>query len=246
MFLIIQAECFSCSQPDLYAEIGDMGEMFLRAFPAHPHDMAVCNVSKGEKLPDSRRLSGAIITGSSAMVSDKIPWIDDVVRWTIDAISVRLPLLGVCFGHQLIAKALGGQVCVNTTGPEYGTIEVECTADSGTDPLFSHMPGRFLAQAAHFQTVSSLPPHAITLAKGTSGIQAARFDTNCWGVQFHPEFTKSDIDAIISTVALSHSNEIGARLFSNRMMLQETPDAATLLHRFLALSTLPVRPEHNH
>jgi GMP synthase (glutamine-hydrolysing) len=99
---------------------------------------------------------------------------------------VRVPLLGICFGHQLLAQALGGEVRRNPLGREIGTVRVERLAH---DPIFAGLPRRFDVNATHVDAVTTPPPGAEVLATTALDACAAfRVGSRMRAVQFHPEF----------------------------------------------------------
>ena len=65
-------------------------------------------VIDGEQLPDVHDYRGIVISGSAAMVSDRHPWSEYTAQWLLDAMQHQVPILGICYGHQLLAHALGG------------------------------------------------------------------------------------------------------------------------------------------
>jgi GMP synthase (glutamine-hydrolysing) len=93
-------------------------------------------------------------------------------------------VLGICFGHQLIAKAMGGEVQRNPRGREIGTVEVQRLAD---DPLFAGLPPCFAANATHMDTITRLPEGARLLATSALDQIAAYALGSARCVQFHPE-----------------------------------------------------------
>ena len=149
----------------------------------------VARVDNGARLPAPDSVAGAVITGSGAMVPERLDWSERTAAWLCDAVSVGLPLLGVCYGHQLLAHALGGHVDYNPRGREIGTAQIERLPLVEDDPLIGALPDRFLAHATHLQTVLRAPSGAVVLARSNlDDHQAVRFAANAWGVQFHPEF----------------------------------------------------------
>ncbi len=83
----------------------------------------VCSVYEGDEPPTARATGGVVVTGSAAMVSDHEAWADRTAEWLRTAVDAGVPVLGICFGHQLLAHALGGKVGPNPRGREIGTIK---------------------------------------------------------------------------------------------------------------------------
>jgi GMP synthase (glutamine-hydrolysing) len=136
-------------------------------------------------------VAAVLVSGSPHAVYEPHPWIPAAEALLREAVLRRkLPLLGVCFGHQLLAQAMGGYVARNPRGREMGTIEIELNDHGSRDPLFQALPRRFTAQATHQDTVLHAPRGAVVLATSAKdGCQAFRLGERAWGVQFHPEIT---------------------------------------------------------
>ena len=112
-----------------------------------------------------------------------------------------VPTFGICFGHQILAQALGGEVRRNPRGREIGTRRIEKLAD---DPIFDGIPDVFDANVTHIDTVVVLPRGATALAKNDlEDHHAIRFTETCYGVQFHPE-----LDADVMRSYIEHRWEI--------------------------------------
>lgn len=107
----------------------------------------------------------------------------------------QVPVLGVCFGHQLVAELAGGKVTHDHSQKKTGTYEVALTDNGKKDPLFKNLPERFLAQYAHKDSVTALPAEAVLLAFGDAcRFSALRYgDERIYSVQFHPELTKQNM-----------------------------------------------------
>lgn len=131
-----------------------------------------------------------LVTGSSCSAYDSAPWIaglgEVLARWA----RAGVPTLGVCFGHQLLAQALGGTVEKHPAGREVGTVLIDLTDAGAEDPLFAGFPRRFAANALHGDHVPRLPSGAINLAANAMvPVQAFGWGEHVRTVQFHPEFT---------------------------------------------------------
>ena len=137
-------------------------------------------------LPGPRDADAFVMTGSSASVTERAPWMLRAEELLRRIAAARVPLLGICFGHQMIAQALGGLVERNPRGREIGTVRLERLAD---DPLFAGLPRVFDVNATHVDAVTRLPPGAEVLA--TTALDPAacfRVGPRVIVVQFHPEF----------------------------------------------------------
>lgn len=145
----------------------------------------------GAVLPGPRDADAFVITGSSSSVTERAPWMLRAEGFIREIVSARTPLFGICFGHQMVAQALGGEVTKNPRGREIGTARVDRIAD---DPIFAGLPRTFDVQATHVDSVARLPQGARVLAT-TSLDPYAAFAVGplVKAVQFHPEF---DADVI--------------------------------------------------
>lgn len=189
-----------------------------------------------EALPDPSELAGVVLSGSHSMVSDREPWSERLAQWLTRCVAADVPVLGICYGHQLLAHAFGGLVSDRANHEfEIGTHTVELNADAASDPLFNAMPQRFNAQLVHRQSVSSLPAGAVLLA-GSAGeaCQAFRIGRAAWGVQFHPEFSTDAMRAYIREMPLEARDE-GYDVDALSAGVRDTSDAASLLPGFAAI-----------
>ena len=144
--------------------------------------LAEFDATDGE-VPDGFDYDGAVVTGSRASVYWDDDWMHPVKEWVGEAIDRGLPVLGVCWGHQLLAEVLGGTV-EDMGAYEVGYNEIERIADSR---LFDGIDDRFVAFTSHSDEVSELPPGARPLAKNHYSNHGFRKD-RVFGVQFHPEY----------------------------------------------------------
>ncbi|SFL07357.1 glutamine amidotransferase [Lysobacter sp. cf310] len=207
---------------------------WIRVAAGLERDEAVTvNVEAGEALPTREGFAGTIVTGSGAMVTDRAEWSERSAAWLRDAAHAGMPLLGICYGHQLLAHALGGEVGDHPQGREMGTIALELHAQASEDPLFGGLPARFEAQATHLQTVLRAPDGATVLARSVhDACHAFRWGDRAWGVQFHPEFSATHMRGYVQArkVALQREGHCPKTIAGN---ITATPHARRVLRRFV-------------
>jgi len=154
-------------------------------------DLLQIDVFKQQALPVAESLAGIVITGSAAMVSAKEDWSERTAEWLAEAVKKDIPILGVCYGHQLLAHALGGRAGPNPAGRQIGTVITQLIDAYTEDPLLGNLPQTFPSQTSHSEVVLELPPGARRLASSPLDHNfAIRFAEKVWGVQFHPEFSR--------------------------------------------------------
>ncbi len=138
-----------------------------------------------EPPPDPESAAAFVITGSSASVTERAPWMLRAEEWIRNAHAKQTKIFGICFGHQLIGQALGGNVEKNPRGREIGKVSVEKIAD---DPIFKGLSRSFEVHATHVDSVVTIPPHAKLLARTALEPHAAfSIGENIRAVQYHPE-----------------------------------------------------------
>lgn len=212
---------------------GDFDALFIKAMDLTPERVDICPAYAVEQLPDASEYAGIVVTGSHAMVSDREDWSERLGQWLVDVAHREKPLFAVCYGHQLLAHALGGEVGYHPQGPEMGTVDVSLSQNGQRDPLFGLLPSRFRAQSTHYQTVLRLPAEAQVLASNAfEPHHAYRVGPCAWATQFHPEFTAEVMSDYASAqrVALEQKGlDVDAILGG----IDATTDAANLLRGFV-------------
>ncbi|MFB6093162.1 MAG: type 1 glutamine amidotransferase [Haloquadratum sp.] len=141
--------------------------------------------------PSHFEFDGLVLTGSRSSVYWDRDWIRPLLEYVAAADDRGLPMLGVCYGHQVLASALGGRV-EDMGEYEIGYREIHRTT---ADELFEGIPESFTAFTTHSDEVTELPPGADLLAENDYGIHAFRRG-NVWGVQFHPEYDRQTAEKI--------------------------------------------------
>jgi GMP synthase (glutamine-hydrolysing) len=201
-------------------------------------EAVVCRVAAGEALPAPRGWGGVLVTGSAAMVTERLPWSEATAEWLRRAAEAT-PVLGVCYGHQLLAHAFGGVVGDNPAGREIGTMELELHDAAQSDPLFRGAPRRFHAHTTHLQSVLVPPDGAQVLARSTrDDCQAFRLGERVWGLQFHPEFSTRAMRGYIAGRADALRQEGGDPQALQRGV-RAAPWARRVLRRFVVQARRP-------
>ena len=181
--------------------------------------------------------AGIVITGSHTMVTERRDWSERAAEWLNDAVHARVPVLGICYGHQLLAHALGGEVADNPKGREFGTVEVSLSETMRDDALLGGLPRQIRVHVGHTQSVLRLPEGAVRLASNPWDInQAVRFGPAAWGVQFHPEFDAEIIREYVGHYRglLSAEGQDTERILS---CVVDEPAGKQVLRKFAALVT---------
>lgn len=141
--------------------------------------------ARTEEPPPLSGVAAIVITGSSANVPTRDAWMLRMEAWLRDVVPAGVPTFGICFGHQILAQALGGEVVRNPRGREIGTKKI---VKKLHDPIFEGLDDELHANVTHLDTVSRLPEGAVSLAwSPLEDHHAIRFSATCYGVQFHPE-----------------------------------------------------------
>lgn len=196
------------------------------------------DVLNGAVLPLPSACAGVVITGSHAMVTDRLPWSVAVEAWLPRVLAAGVPLLGICYGHQLLAQAAGGEVGFHPRGKEIGTVPVHLRDDAGGDPMFRGLPQTFAAHATHAQSVLRLPPEAVHLAFNSyEPCHAFRMGDCAWGLQFHPEYDARIMRDYIEAQA-EELESTGRNVHEILGAVTDTPVAASLLKKFAKIVML--------
>ncbi|OUD11721.1 glutamine amidotransferase [Thioflexithrix psekupsensis] len=224
-----------CTIDAIRTDYGDFEDWVRDGLGYADAEVQTVAVYLGESLPElneNNAISGIVITGSNAMVTDREIWSEKTAEWLRQAIEANYPVLGICYGHQLIAHAMGGRVDYNPKGYEIGVIQIELMAEAKNDLLFNHLSSSLMAYSVHAQTVIDLPNHAVILARNAhDNHQAFRIGQCCWGVQFHPEFNAEITRRYIHAREISFA-EYGYSMEQLLRNVTDCPESQQVLRRF--------------
>lgn len=172
-------------------------------------DILIREKETGLDLPESvEDFQGIVITGSPFVAYPReteergekelfiAKWKYDLIKFIRAAVEHDIPILGICFGAQILAEALGGKVVKMKTEKgeevwETAWSVIKRAPGSSDDPIMRGLPSEFVAPQNHTDIVARLPEGAVLLAENKYGVQGFRVEKKgksvAWGFQFHPE-----------------------------------------------------------
>jgi GMP synthase (glutamine-hydrolysing) len=241
--------------PPVKALHGDFEDWIADGLGCRLDDVDVADVYRGgdraDSLPKASDISGVVITGSPAMVTERPAWSETSARWLAGLVrDDAVPVLGLCYGHQLLAHGLGGEVGPNPNGREMGTVDVVFSegsrsstsvneSDSYREPADPFAPlfegGVFPGHMSHVESVLRAPPGARVLARTALDPNSVlEFGPRQWGVQFHPEFDRT----ILRRYVEARREVLADEGLDPDAMIEaavETPELTRVLRRFARL-----------
>jgi GMP synthase (glutamine-hydrolysing) len=220
--------------PAIAARFGDFEDWILAGLHLAKVEARVLDAQATAQLPNPAQCAGIVVTGSHSMLTENPPWSRSVENWIPSILRAGVPFLGICYGHQLLAKAAGGETGYHPAGREFGTVPITLLPPCDNDPLFSSLPPTFPVHVTHSQSVLRLPPGAVRLAGNTHEPNHAFRLRNAWGVQFHPEYTADVMRSYIAEDASNLASE-GVSVADLLAAVVETPHAARVLTNFARL-----------
>ena len=217
--------------PELAEEVGDFEDWVSLGLGLPDETVQVIDARGGGDLPAASDTVAVVTTGSHDMVTDRPRWSERAAEWLQELTAQQVPVLGICYGHQLLAQSFGGRVGDNPKGREVGMVTVTCQPDGGRDIIIGTLPPTFKAHSSHTQSVLELPPGAVRLATtDMDENHAFRIGSYTWGIQFHPEFSPSVMRRYIQE---QKEVLIGqGRDYQELIMSATDSPAARLLHSF--------------
>jgi GMP synthase (glutamine-hydrolysing) len=201
-------------------------------------------VDRSEPLPANLEdIHGVVSLGGPQSANDSHAWIADELALLKAAHSAGIPILGICLGCQLLAKALGGQVA-RMDRPEIGWVKVTNTSIDKEDPLLAGLPWTQTVFAWHHDHVSVLPEGAALLQRSAAcNVQAFRMGPWSYGIQYHPEWSRAMIQAEIAGASQDELAKAGVTADALRQATaEEVPGAERRSARMFELCNLVLFP----
>lgn len=203
---------------------GGYASWYERAWEA---PLTVFDGRSGAAPPDARDFAGIIVTGSPQSLVTPEPWMDLAGTLLTRAHDAGTPVLGVCFGHQLLGRVFGGRVIENPNGWEIGSHDVEVLAE---DPLFDGLGRTIRVNLTHRDVVVDLPAGVRVLARNAvTDVQALAVSDHLRGVQFHPE-----ISGVVCRGYIDARRHLLASHDCDALIAQtaDSPDGLRVMHNF--------------
>jgi GMP synthase (glutamine-hydrolysing) len=174
--------------PDSLAAQGDYDAYFARLLDGHGFTFEGWAVVDGVFPPDVHAADGWLITGSKHGAYEPHDWIPPLEQFIRDAYAAHVPMIGVCFGHQIIAQALGGRMEKFAGGWSVGCTEYRMNGRS------------YAVNAWHQDQVVEKPAGAEVIARTDfCPFAGLRYDDRIWTIQPHPEYDSAFIEGLIRT-----------------------------------------------
>ncbi|UCH41049.1 MAG: type 1 glutamine amidotransferase [Gammaproteobacteria bacterium] len=217
---------YDASVYDHFEDKDQEGLWFVKRY-AHVQGITIetCNVCLGESLPAPDAVDGIVLAGSYNSVHDHTDWQQAVRAWLPVMRRRRIPILGICGSHQLLAHAEGASVVPVEGGPFAGTFPVQLTEAGRASPLMRDIADDDCFHYANSEHVDNVPAGSTLLASSSKvPVAVLDFGNHCYTTQFHPEATDETLGTIWrfkapELMSRYHTRDRGDRLVENFLRL---------------------------
>ncbi|MGB2983989.1 MAG: type 1 glutamine amidotransferase [Candidatus Bipolaricaulia bacterium] len=200
-------------------------------------DTRIVNVPSGAAIPPLDAFTHIILTGSEASIIEPKPWFEVEAMLIREAVDRGIPILGSCFGHQMLVYALSGPDYLQRSDPpEVGWAKIEMAE---SDPLFDGLPNPWNSFVYHFDEVVDPPEPWRKLGRTRlCDTHVLRYgDRRVWGIQAHPEMSSWKARIFLRFTLLLGRKPVRHIFHALRNAPPRNDVADTVLQRFLALDT---------
>lgn len=221
------------------AEVAQEQKCFLAEFPELENKVTFVNATEEAMPTDLSPYAGLLLAGSAQYYLSKPegigPWQQDVFDLLDAALEKEMPVLGICFGFQLIASHQGATLTRIPEQKQSGTFMVTRFETGHEDELLGHLPEEHAALFAHQDAVVELPDHIVPLCR-TERVECTSFrlaGKRVWGTLYHPELNGHRVVERMSLIPDGGSGYRDGKSDEEVLALfSPTPEAASVLHRF--------------
>jgi GMP synthase (glutamine-hydrolysing) len=210
------------------------------------HRLRFIKLHRDDPFPvDLDDVDGIISCGGPQSANDDaVPWISQQMELMQLAHGREMPIVGLCLGSQILARALGGEVDRMGEGPEFGWHEIALTPAGREDPMHAGLPWKSIMAHFHHDAVTELPPGARLLASSTAcRVQSWTAGLRTYGFQYHPEITANVLEDILADESTGYSAAGLSREALNQQTQQHFGAFERLTNRLfesIALLLMPV------
>ena len=189
---------YDASVYDHFDDKDQEGLWFVKNY-AHVSGITIdtCNVCAGETLPQTCEVDGLVLAGTYNSVHDHTDWQQKVRAWLPIMRAAKIPILGICGSHQLIAHCAGAEVERLGDGPFAGTFPLRLTDAGKASPLMQAIADDDCFHYANSEQVAEVPAGSTLLASSSRvPVAALDYGDHCYTTQFHPEATEETLGTI--------------------------------------------------
>ena len=217
---------YDASVYDHFEDKDDEGQWFVKRYAHVPGTtISTRNVCRDESLPQPTEVDGLVLAGSYNSVHDHTDW-QQAIRARLPGMRERrIPILGICGSHQLIAHAEGADVVPLAEGPFAGTFPIRLTTAGKSSRIMRDIVDGDCFHYANSEQVENIPTGGTLLASSSRvPVTALDFGDHCYTTQFHPEATDETLGTIWQHKAPElrlnyHTREKGDQLVENFLNL---------------------------
>ena len=219
---------------------GDYSDMFTDLVQSQDNTVEVCvyDLTANQFPVDLHACDGYIITGSQFSAYDDIPWIHKAKALVSDLYNAKIPTIGICFGHQIIAEALGGKV-KKAVDKGWGVGVHQWEIINREEWMQNRTVDKIALRASHQDQVVEMPADSKLIASSDfCPIAVFQTGNNMLALQGHPEFSRDYSEALINKRADRISSDVAATALETLKQEVDADTVAAWMIEFIKQSRL--------